>query len=97
MTAGRNQQRIKRLDLLGGVGAGVLGAGLALIFAEWLKPFAVAALLLGALSHGWAMFQKARLERQAGVVQPLWAHVAEWACWVMLICLFAVIAYRTMT
>lgn len=38
-----NYVRIKRLDLLGGVGAGMLGAGIALLFASSLQPFAVPA------------------------------------------------------
>ncbi len=47
-----NYERTKRLDLLGGVGAGVLGAGIALLFASSLQPFAVPALLIGIVAHG---------------------------------------------
>lgn len=60
---------MKRLDLLGGVGAGVLGAGISLLLTQWLQPFAVPALLIGILAHGWAMYAKGKLERQATVMQ----------------------------
>ncbi|MDQ9171597.1 hypothetical protein Q8A64_14375 [Oxalobacteraceae bacterium R-40] len=42
---------LKKIDLLGSLGAGVLGAGVALYFAQWLQPFALPALLIGALVH----------------------------------------------
>ena len=81
MDRGPNQDRIKRVELLGGLGAGILGAGLALLFATYLQAFAIPLLLLGIVSHGWAMFEKSRLERQEGVVQPAWVEVAEKLCW----------------
>jgi hypothetical protein len=92
-----NYERIRRLDLLGGVGAGVLGAGIALLFPSSLQPFAVPALLIGILAHGWAMYAKGRLERQAKVEQPKWAVAAEWACWLMLtgLVLYVGLAART--
>lgn len=79
-----NYERVKRLDLLGGIGAGVLGAGIALLFASSLQPFAVPALLIGILAHGWAMYAKGRLERQSKMEQPKWAVAVEWVCWLML-------------
>ena len=88
-----NQTRLKQLDLLGGLGAGILGAGLALVFAQWLEPFAIPALLVGILSHGWAMFAKSTLERQARMAQPRWAIAAEWVCWTMLVALTGYVAY----
>lgn len=92
-----NHERIKRMDLLGGLGAGVLGAGIALLFASQLQPFAVPAVLTGILTHGWAMYTKTKLERQAKMVQPKWAIVAEWVCWVLLSVLVVLIGVRTMT
>lgn len=79
-----NQNRIRRMELLGGIGAGVVGAGIALLFAQWLEPFAIPALLVGIAAHGWAMFRKGRLERQDNLVQPAWAAITEGLCWVML-------------
>ena len=88
------QNKLKQLDLLGGLGAGVLGAGIALLFASSLAPYAVPALLVGILAHGYAMFAKGRLERQAQAEQPKWARVAEWVCWFMLAGLFIYVAAR---
>jgi hypothetical protein len=88
-----NLNRIKRLDLLGGIGAGVLGAGLALLFANSLQRFAVPALLIGIAAHGWAMFAKSRLERQASIRLPRWAELAERACWVLLAVLGLYVGY----
>ncbi len=87
------ENRLKRLDLLGGLGAGVLGAGLALLFARWLEPFAMPALLIGILAHGWAMFSKSNLERQAAIDLPRWAVGAELVCWVMLVALLTYVGY----
>lgn len=89
-----NQDRIKRMDLLGGLGAGILGGGLALLFARWLESFAVPALLLGIATHGWAMYQKGRLERTEGLDEPRWAIVAEGVCWVLLAILVLYIGYQ---
>ncbi len=97
MEPGHNENKLKRLELLGGLGAGILGAGLALLFAEHIKQFAIPLLLLGIVSHGWTMFQKGRLELQAGIGQPRWADAAEWACWIMMAGLLVYIAYRMLT
>lgn len=79
-----SQKRLKQLDLLGGLGAGILGAGIALVFVRWLQPYALALLVVGILSHGWAMLAKSRLERQSNITQPAWAVAAEWICWLMI-------------
>ncbi len=91
---GGDPNRIKRLDLLGGVGAGILGAGISLLFAHWLQPFAIPALMVGVAAHGWAMYAKGTLERQAIVRRPKWSVAAEWLCWLMLA---GLIAYVTLT
>lgn len=85
--------RLKQLELLGGVGAGILGAGAALLFARWLLPYAVPVLMVGLVTHGWAMFAKGRLERQAQAVQPWWAVAAEWVCWIMIATLVVYVAW----
>jgi hypothetical protein len=73
-----NYERITRLDLLGGVGVGVLGAGIVLLFASSLQAFAVPALLIGTVAHGWAMYGTSRVERHANVKQPKWVVAEEW-------------------
>lgn len=92
-----NLNRLKRLDLLSGFGAGVLGAGLALVFAQWFEPFAIPILLIGILTHGWAMFAKSKLESQAMMEQPKWTVVAEWVCWTMLVGLSAYVGYALLS
>lgn len=91
-----NQSEIKRLNLLGGIGAGVLGGGLALLFSEWLKPFTIPALVLGIVAHGWAMFQKSRLEQLDGIASPRWAEIAERVCWLTLAGLVLYIGFRVL-
>lgn len=92
-----SSNQTKRLDLLSGVGAGVLGAGIALLLAPWLRPFAVPALLIGILAHGWAMYAKGKLERQANIQQPKWAVIAEWLCWLMLTGLIVYVGVATVS
>ncbi len=87
-----DRNRLKQLDLLGSVGAGMLGAGIALVFAHWLQAFAVPALLIGLLVHGWAMFEKHRIERQAGLLQPVWSVWTYRACWAILAALIGYVA-----
>jgi len=84
----------KRAELLSSVGAGVLGAGLALLAAEALAPYAVAILLVGLGAHAWGMFEKHRLERQAHSARLWWAETLYWSCWFALAALAIVIATR---
>lgn len=85
--------RQKRLDLLGGLGAGALGAGIALLFAQWLEPFAIPALLIGVLAHGWAMLAKRKMECQIRTERLKRAVAAERLCWVMLAGFVAYVVY----
>jgi hypothetical protein len=75
MIAPEHTSRIKKTDLLSSAGAGVLGAGLALLFAEMLKPYAASILVVGLIAHGLGMFQKHQLERGGGSVLDLLAGV----------------------
>lgn len=88
----RASSQLKRAEVLSGVGAGVLGAGLALLFAHALAPYAVPLLLVGLLSHGWGMYAKHRLEAAEGVGVPRWAAWLYGACWVLLVLLGLYIA-----
>lgn len=89
--------RLKQLELLGGVGAGVLGAGVALLFAGSLQPYAVPALFIGVVAHGWAMFSKGRLERRAHMGRPRWAKAMEWLCWLMILALMVYVGFQLMS
>ncbi len=73
----------KGAELASGLGAIVLGAGLALVSPEWLRAFAFPLLAVGVFVHGVGMTLKYRLEHREG--SPLWWERALfWACWACL-------------
>ncbi|MEJ8813037.1 hypothetical protein WKW77_18270 [Variovorax ureilyticus] len=70
-------------QLASGLGAIVLGAGLALVSPPWLRNYAMPLLVVGAVVHGLGMSLNYRLESRNG--PPLWWERALfWACWVCL-------------
>ena len=73
-----------RFELLGSVGAGVLGAGVALVFRTVLAPLAVPLLLIGLVLHGGGMWGKHRLDASPSVAMPRWTGWAYWGCWALL-------------
>ena len=75
-------RRQKRAELAGSTGAGVLGAGLGALLAQWTAPYALLLLVVGVLMHGWGMLEKHRLE--AGAEIPLWSKALYWLCWIVL-------------
>ena len=52
----------KGAELAAGLGAIVLGAGLALVLPDWLRSYALPLVVGGALVHGVGMTLKVRLE-----------------------------------
>ena len=70
-------------ELASGLGAIVLGAGLALVSPEWLRAFAFPLLAVGVFVHSVGMTLKYRLEHREG--SPLWCDRALfWLCWACL-------------
>lgn len=85
--------RIKGAELASGLGAVVLGAGLALVLPEWLRQHGLVLLVAGVLVHGAGMTLKYRLERREG--PPLWwERTLFWLCWLCLAGLAVWLALR---
>jgi hypothetical protein len=88
--------RAKGAELAYGLGAIVLGAGLALVLPEWLRAYALPLLIGGVVVHGVGMTLKYRLESRGG--PPLWWERALfWLCWAGLAALglWLVVAFVT--
>ena len=94
MTSPDHIARIKKAELLSSVGAGVLGAGIALLFANTLASYAIPILLLGLISHAGGMFQKHGFEQQSESIRIWWADALYWLCWLALGALLLFIVVR---
>ncbi len=82
---------LKAAELTSGLGAIVLGAGLALVLPDWLRNHALPLLFVGVVVHGLGMSLKYRLERRDS--PPLWwERTLFWLCWACLAGLFVWIA-----
>ncbi len=75
--------RIKSVELMSTVGAGLLGAGLALLFRERLGAFAVPILVSGLVAHALGMYLKHKWEEALSPL-PGWINALYWACWALL-------------
>lgn len=74
---------VKAAELASSLGAGVLGAGLALVLPTSLRPDGWALLAAGALVHGAGMTLKYRLETSNGP-RLWWERALFWLCWASL-------------
>ena len=86
--------QIKKAELLSSIGAGVLGAGIALLLAEILARYAIPILVLGLTAHSIGMFQKHRLEQQGESSRIWWVQALYWFCWLALAALLLFILIR---
>jgi hypothetical protein len=86
--------RVKKAELLSSLGAGVLGAGIALLLPNQLAPYAIPILLIGLISHAVGMSQKHGLEQQDQVARIRWAEALYWLCWLALAVLLSWVVIR---
>ena len=80
---GKQVSRIKSAELISVLGAGFLGAGLALFWREKLGSFAVPILVGGLVAHALGMYLKHLWERNT-MPLPRLVIALYWACWAML-------------
>jgi hypothetical protein len=85
--------QMKRAELLSSLGAGVLGAGIALLLANLLANYAIPILLLGIVAHMVGMSQKHALEQQ-GNTSVWWVEGLYWFCWLALAVLLLYILFQ---
>jgi hypothetical protein len=82
---------LKRADTTSSIGAGVLGAGLALLVADRLTPYAIPIFAIGLVMHVWGMVDKHRLQSRAPSPRLWWAELLYWGCWLGLLFLLGYI------
>ena len=72
---------IKRAEILGSAGAGILGVGLGAMFPGRVSVVAVPMIVLGASMHALGMWQRHRLDLAIGAELPRWSNALYWSCW----------------
>ena len=81
------QGPLKRAETTSTLGAGMLGAGIALLAFDLLRSYAVPFVLIGLAMHAWGMFDKHRLESGTAIARVWWAEALYWGCWTALVAL----------
>jgi len=76
--------RVKRAETTSSIGAGVLGAGIALLLPTRFRAYALPILAVGLVMHVWGMYDRHRLESLGGSARLWWAELLYWLCWVTL-------------
>ena len=79
-----SRNTIRTAEILSVLGAGVLGAGIALAASSWLLPHAGWLLAVGLLTHSAGMYTKHRAENLAGLHRARWEEPFYWVCWLIL-------------
>ena len=79
--------RLKRAEITSTLGAGILGAGIALLAANLLRSYAFPFVLIGLAMHAWGMFDKHRIESGTAIPRVWWAEALYWGCWAALVAL----------
>jgi hypothetical protein len=94
MNTSQHIGEIKRAELLSSLGAGVLGAGIALLLPKTLASYAIPILVLGLASHAIGMYRKHSYEQQGNSTRVWWVEALYWFCWLALAALLFFILYR---
>lgn len=97
-TAAHSSQRekLKQVDLLGAVGALVLGMGIGALAAPALGWLALPLFLIGCLSHGWGMIQKHRIEQLEASASAAWEQALYWGCWAAIAIVLAIASWKAL-
>jgi hypothetical protein len=82
--ARQSTKAAKAAEVASGIGAIVLGAGLALVLPDSLRLYGMRLLIGGVVVHGVGMTLKHRLESRAGP-PAWWERALFWLCWVCLL------------
>lgn len=92
--AARRRAHTKGAELASGLGAIILGAGLALVLPDWLRTYALPLLVTGVFVHGAGMTLKYRLDGH-GHPPSWWERALFWLCWacIAVLCLWLAIAF----
>lgn len=81
MWADRSAHRLKLAELTSSLGAGVLGAGIGVLFSGYLGGLGLPLLFLGLLLHAWGMMDKHAIEAGSGATRVWWSLALYWICW----------------
>lgn len=87
-------EKMKWAQLLSTLGAGVLGAGIALLFPNILAAYTIPILLLGLAAHAVGMLQMRGIEQKSSRLRVGWMEALYWFCWLALAGLFLYILIR---
>jgi hypothetical protein len=78
-------QRERFAELTSSLGAGILGVGLGVLLARYLKTTWIPLVILGGGMHAFGMWDMRRMERVGGLSpRPLWSLLLYWVCWIAL-------------
>ena len=76
--------RLKLAELTSGVGALVLGAGLAALMPSLFEGVGASITAVGLMLHAFGMWDKHRIEGKQGLITPAWVATFYWICWLLL-------------
>lgn len=90
----QDTRRLAHASMTSGVGAGMLGISVGLLFHDALLAYFTAILLIGLVLHSLGMYEKHRIENQHETRPSWWMRALYAACWIGLAALAAFVAIR---